>query len=154
MKTQATFEVGIVAANLDALLAFYTGVLDLSVVGDVQVPPRTSRKAGLAADGYRVVRLETDRGDRIKLAAPAGGPGDQRREAFAMQRAGLCYLTFLVADLDALAARLEGAGATVLSERIVELRQGVRMLLAADPEGNSLEFVQYDDIDAYREPAR
>jgi lactoylglutathione lyase len=154
MKTQATFEVGIVAADLDALVRFYTGVLDMSVAGDVRVPATTSRKAGLAPDGYRVIRLETDRGDRIKVAATQGGTEAGSADSYAMQRHGLCYLTFLVDDLEILTDRLQRAGVTLGSEGIVDLRPGVRMLLAADPEGNWLEFVEYDDIDAYRKRSR
>jgi len=36
------------------------------------------------------------------------------------------------------------------SDGVVLLRPGVRLLLANDPEGNWLEFLQYDDLAAYR----
>ena len=72
---------------------------------------------------------------------------------FAMHRAGACYVTWIVEDLSALYERLLQAGANIRSKQgIVQLRAGLRLLLVADPEGNFLEFLQYDDITAYRVP--
>jgi lactoylglutathione lyase len=133
VKTVAPFELGIVAQDIDALLPFYTELLGLSLIGDVTVPASTSRRSGLAPDGYRVVRLETDRGDRL--------------------RRGPAYVTFLVEDLGSLHERLRSSGADIRSDGIVALRPGVRLLLVADPQGNWIELLQYDDIAAYRPSA-
>jgi catechol 2,3-dioxygenase-like lactoylglutathione lyase family enzyme len=150
VKTAAPFEIGIVVADVDRVLPFYRDVLGFAVIGDLEVPADRSRRSGLAADGYRIVRLESSGGDRLKLAQPGGGGAAGAPAAWAMNRPGGCYVTFIVEDLAALYARLVQAGTPVRSDGIVLLRAGLRLLLVADPEGNFLEFLQYDDIDAYR----
>lgn len=153
MKTVAPFELGLVVADIDRLLPFYRDVLGLDVIGDIEMPAERSRLSGLAPDGYRVVRLESSSGDRLKLARPARGGAPAAAADYAMHRVGASYVTFIVDDLAALHERLRQAGANIRSKGIVELRAGLRLLLVADPEGNFLEFLQYDDIAAYR-PAK
>ncbi len=153
VKTVAPFEVGLVVADINRLLPFYRDVLGLDVIGDIEMPAERSRASGLAPDGYRVVRLESSSGDRLKLARPAGGGVAAAATDYAMQRVGASYVTFIVDDLAALHARLRQAGANIRSKGIVELRAGLRLLLVADPEGNFIELLQYDDIAAYR-PAK
>lgn len=153
MKTVAPFEIGLVVADVDRVLPFYRDVLGLVVIGDIEVPAERSRASGLAPDGYRVVRLESSSGDRLKLARPAGGGVRVAAADHAMDRVGTAYVTFIVEDLAALHAKLRDAGANIRSQGIVELREGLRLLLVSDPEGNFLEFLQYDDVAAYR-PAK
>ena len=107
-------------------------------------------RSGLAPDGYRVVRLESSGGDRIKLAQTAASRESVAAPAYPMQRRGSAYLTFIVDDLPALHRRLRDAGVNVASEGVVVLRPGVSMLLATDPERNWIEFVHYDDLASYR----
>jgi catechol 2,3-dioxygenase-like lactoylglutathione lyase family enzyme len=150
MKTVASFEFGLVAADIDALLPFYTEVLGLAVVSDLTVPTATSSATGLAPDGYRVVRLETNRGDRLKLACPTTPPEGAAATAYPMQRRGASYVTFIVDDLKSLYDKLLRARVAIKSEGVVGLRPGVSLVLATDPQGNWLEFLQYDDIHSYR----
>lgn len=150
MTSVAPFEVGLVAANLDALLPFYRDVLGFALLTDIVAPAATSRAAGLAPDGYRVVRLESSRGDRIKLAQPLAGCERVQPTAHAMQRQGTAYLTFIVDDLTSLRQRLREAGTPIRSDGIVVLRPGLTMLLATDPEHNWIEFVHYEDLASYR----
>lgn len=154
MKTVAPFEVGLTVRDVDALLPFYTDVLGFAVHSDLVVAPDAGRRSGLSPSGYRVVRLETDLGHRFKLAQPAASPEPVAAAGFAMQRQGGAYVTFIVADLPALHARLVAHGARILSEGVLDVRPGVGLLLAQDPEGNHLEFVAYEDLAAYRRPAR
>lgn len=153
MNTVAPFEIGLVVADIDHLLPFYRDVLGLDVIGDIEMPAERSSTSGLAPDGYRVVRLESRWGDRLKLARPARGHAVPPVSAdYAMHRVGAAYVTWIVDDLAALHAKLQEAAANIRSQGIVELRAGLRLLLVADPEGNFLEFLQYDDISSYRVP--
>jgi len=153
MKTVAPFEVGFTVKDLDAMLPFYTEVLGFSVFSDLRVTAENSKPTGLSPTGYRVVRLETDLGNRFKLAQPAAAPESATPAEFALQRQGGAYVTFIVAGLEALHARLKKHGARILSDGVVQVRPGLGLLLAHDPEGNHLEFVEYADLDSYRPPA-
>lgn len=150
MKITAPFEIGLVVADVDHVLPFYRDLLGFAVIGDLEVPGERSRRSGLAADGYRIVRLESSGGDRLKLAQPCGRGAARAPTDWAMSRPGGCYVTFIVADLAELHLRLVQAGVPIRSDGIVELRAGLRLVLAVDPEGNFLEFLQYDDVLAYR----
>ncbi len=150
MRTVAPLEVGLAVADLDRLLPFYREVLGLRLLSDVAVPATIGRATGLATAGYRIVRLESPSGDRLKLAQPDPPPSAAPAPACAMERRGGAYVTFIVDDLDSTHAALQRAGARVHSRGTVEVRPGVRMLLVTDPEGNYLEFVQYAELRAYR----
>jgi len=150
MRTVAPYEMGITVEDLDRELAFYAGVLGLRVVSEIDVPGEKSAWSGLAPEGYRIVRLETPSGERLKLARPARAPEDVPPASWAMQRRGAAYLTFIVDDLDALHVRLVERGVDVRSRGKVEVRPGLWLVLVADPEGNYVEFLQYADLHAYR----
>jgi lactoylglutathione lyase len=154
MKSVAPMEVGITVRDIDSLLPFYRDILGLKVLSDIVAPAEKSRPAGLAPDGYRIMRLESNAGDRIKLAQPTGMPKAAPAEApareFALQKAGGGYVTFIVEDMSSLLADLQKAGVTIKSQGKVEVRAGVWVMLAADPEGNYLEFVEYADLSSYR----
>ena len=95
MKTVAPFEIGLVVADIDHLLPFYRDVLGLDVIGDIEMSAERSSTSRLAPDGYRVVRLESRWGGRLKLARPARGHDVPPASAdYAMHRVGAAYVTF------------------------------------------------------------
>jgi len=151
MKSTAPLEPAICVADMDRMMRFYREVLGLALHSDIPVPPEKSAPPGLAADGYRIVRLETDDGHRVKLVQPnrAAQPAAARR--FVLDRQGFAFLTFLIADVAATRDALAAAGAEIMGEgKVFEIRDGVHIFFARDPEGNCLEFVQYADIGTYR----
>jgi lactoylglutathione lyase len=150
MKSVAPFEVGITVSNLDGILPFYRDVLGFNVLSDFIVPAEKSYPTGLSPSGYRVMRLESSGGDRIKFAQPKDTTAAALTREFALQRQGGSYVTFIVADLDELYARLQQAGVTIKSRGMVKPREGFRMMMVCDPEGNYIEFVEYADLAAYR----
>jgi catechol 2,3-dioxygenase-like lactoylglutathione lyase family enzyme len=152
VKLVAPLEVGIAVADLDRMRAFYEGVIGLEFVSLYEVPPDRGREATMCDAGYRIARLQAHTGERIKLAEPnasperAGGPGDA-----VLARRGPAFLTFIVEDLDATIASLLEYGVEVRTGPAkVEVRDGVYLAFAVDPEGNFLEFVEYEDVGAYR----
>ena len=151
MRMTAPLEVGICCEDLDALARFYTDVLGCTFVNAVDVPPEKSRQAGINDDGYRVARLQTPYGERIKLVQPARRPDDPGTTREIMARRGAVYITFLIDELEAMMRRLRDAGCELLSgPEKVEVRPGTFLAFTRDPEGNALEFVEYADIRAYR----
>lgn len=151
MKMVAPIEIGICCSDLDRLMKFYVGVLDCKPINEHQVPPEKCRSAALAENGYRVARIQTPWGERLKLLQPVTTPEQAPATEWILSRRGITYITFIVDDLNAIITRLKTAGVDFLTgtER-VEVRPGTFLSFIRDPEGNVLEFVEYGDIREYR----
>jgi catechol 2,3-dioxygenase-like lactoylglutathione lyase family enzyme len=154
MKVSAPFEPGLVVRDLEKALAFYRDVLGMTVVAINDIAPEITTRAGLTLNGYRVVRLDTDGGDRLKIMGPKDAPQANPSPDLILSRTGFVFLTFIVPDLKAVLAKLNAVGATVRTGAApVEFRPGVSLVFAEDPEGNIVEFLERDDLETYR-PAR
>jgi lactoylglutathione lyase len=151
MKMTVPLEFGISTIDIDRMIKFYTEVLGLKLVADNHVPAQMSLRTGATPHGYRIVRLQTPHGERIKLVQ-AGSPPKQNEPApYVFERQGLAYLTFVIEDLDGMIKRLKDHSVKLLSGgEKVEVRPGVFAIYAVDPEGNSIEFVEYSDVASYR----
>lgn len=152
MKMLAPIEIGICCRNLDTLAAFYVEVLGCRWVNDLQVPADKAAPSALADDGYRVVRLQTPWGERLKLLQPArSAAAAGTAEPWILARHGVVYITFIVDNLKAMVAGLKSAGVAFMTgEEPVEVRPRTFLTFVRDPEGNVLEFVEYGDIAEYR----
>ncbi len=151
MKMLAPMEVGICCSDLDRLAPFYVEVLGFSHVSTLEVPADAVAKTGLGVSGYRVARLQSPYGERLKLLEPAEPPRMTPIEESLLSRRNAVYLTFIVEDLEAVIERLKQAGVGFLKgDQAVSPRPGLRLVFVRDPEGNLLEFVTYDDLDSYR----
>lgn len=151
MKMVAPLEVGICCKDLDRLAEFYVQVLGFRLVNVVAVPADKARQAALADVGYRVARLQTPYGERVKLLEAESGTAETPRDTWLLDRTNAAYLTFIVDDLDAMIAALRKAGVEPMTGPAkVEVRPQTYLSFCRDPEGNVLEFVQYGDIAAYR----
>lgn len=155
MEVTAPFEPALCVRDFDACVAFYRDVLEMSVFSIDEIPAELSARAKLAPDGYRIARLETRRGDRLKIVSPRTAPSPTPAADFVMARAGFGYLTFIVPDLGRVMAALDRAGARIVTGPApVSFRPGiVDLFFAQDPEGNFLEFVQRSDLATYRPAA-
>ena len=67
----APFEMGICVDNLDTMIAFYRDILGFELISEIDVLADRSTKAGFTVGGYRIVRMQTHYGERIKLVQPA-----------------------------------------------------------------------------------
>ncbi|MFF7395247.1 VOC family protein [Achromobacter sp. NPDC008082] len=151
LRMTVPMEVGICCQNLDALLAFYTDVVGLTLVNRVTVPADKARATGLTAHGYDVARLQTPYGERIKLLQPSVAPDTAVRGEAILDRQGATYLTFIVRDLAGVVRSLQAKGVVFDSAPApMEVRAGTWLAFFRDPEGNVLELVEYDDPAAYR----
>ena len=70
----APFEMGICVDNLDTMIAFYRDILGFELISEIDVLADRSTKAGFTVGGYRIVRMQTHYGERIKLVQPAHTP--------------------------------------------------------------------------------
>jgi len=144
-------EPGIVCIDIDRMLTFYTEVLGLKFVSDAEATPEMSTEFGTSPHGFRIIRLQTPYGERIKLVQPKKTVLQQSPVPdWVFEGQGIAYITFIVADVHEVAARLQTYQVPVMSKGPVEIRKGITAIFAKDPEGNFVEFVQYADLASYR----
>jgi catechol 2,3-dioxygenase-like lactoylglutathione lyase family enzyme len=146
---KAPLEVGICVADLERAAAFYENVLGFKRISEATLAADRAAQAGFGPVSFRMLRMQTNYGERIKLLKPEPLPAAAERGGI-LAREGISYLTFVVADLDAALQRLDRAGARSISGGPVQTRPGTRLAFFRDSEGNVLELVQYDDLKAYR----
>jgi catechol 2,3-dioxygenase-like lactoylglutathione lyase family enzyme len=151
MNMVAPLEVGICCKALEPLVRFYSELIGCDLVSVIEVPAANAVKASLSSGPYRVARLQTPSGERLKFLQPLLAPQQHDSSRWILDRRNTTYLTFIVDDLRAMIAKLRCLGAEVdTGKEPVEVRAGVWLSFARDPEGNLIEFVEYDDIDSYR----
>jgi len=151
LKMVSPLEPGIVCLDMDRMLAFYTEVLGLKFVSDAEATAEMSTEFGTSPNGFRIIRLQTPYGERIKLVRPKKGLPDRSPvPEWVFQGQGIAYITFVIADVHEVTARLKACEVALMSKEPVEIRKGITAIFAKDPEGNFVEFVQYADLAAYR----
>jgi catechol 2,3-dioxygenase-like lactoylglutathione lyase family enzyme len=133
------------------MLEFYTGVLGLRFVSDAEATAEMSTEFGTSPNGFRIIRLQTPYGERIKLVQPKKVPAKQSWvPEWVFEGQGIAYITFVIVDVREVAARLKRYGVELMSQEPTEIRKGITAIFAKDPEGNFLEFVEYADLASYR----
>lgn len=151
LRMVAPLEPGIVCIDLQQMFNFYTGVLGLRFATDAEAAPEMSTRFGTGPEGFRIIRLQTPYGERIKLIEPKNMPLRQSPSPdWVFARQGITYLTFVIASVEEVAARLKQHKVGLMSDGPVAIREGIRAIFARDPEGNFLEFVEYADLQSYR----
>lgn len=151
LQMVAPLEPGIVCLDIDRMFDFYTGVLGLKFATDAEAAPEMSTKFGTGPNGFRIIRLQTPYGERIKLIQPKKTVLKQAPiPDWVFERQGIAYLTFVVVDVDQVVSRLKQHRVDLVSDSPVNIREGITAIFARDPEGNFLEFVQYADPASYR----
>lgn len=121
-------EVGLVTTNLDAMIAFYEGFLELEYQGAIDFPGGSQRRYAL---GGGVLKLVTYTDPPQQPAAPGGG----------RTQAGLRYFSVGITGLRAAVETIESAGYEIV-EPLTEFEAvpGMGWLYVADPDGNWLEL--------------
>ncbi len=151
LKMVAPLEPGIVCLDLNRMLDFYTQVLGLKFVSDAEATAEMSTEFGTSPNGFRIIRLQTPYGERIKLVQPKKvSPKPSQVPAWVFEGQGIAYITFVIADVHEVAQHLKDCRVELMSKDPVEIRKGITAIFAKDPEGNFVEFVQYADLASYR----
>jgi glyoxylase I family protein len=120
MHVQRIHHVSLIVADTDNALAFYRDLLGLAVDGNR--PDLGYPGAWLQLGEQQIHLLELPNPDPLE-GRPSHGGRDR-------------HVAFVVAELDALADRLEAAGVAVSRSR-----SGRAAFFCRDPDGNALEFV-------------
>ncbi|MFA6506133.1 MAG: VOC family protein [Treponemataceae bacterium] len=121
-----SIDIGIVVKDIGASLRFYRDELGLEYAGQNPIPAGTLHRLRFGTSDIKLVDPKT---------VPSAGP-----EGLDAQL-GYRYLTFAVANLSQLCAALKGHGVPFAVPE-TELRPGVRIAMAKDPDGNIVEFVE------------
>ena len=121
-------EVGLVTTNIDAMVAFYEGFLELPFQGEVEFAGGSQRRYSL---GSGVVKLVTF--DPPPPAAAVSGGG--------RAQAGVRYFTIGVNNLRAVAEAFGDSEYDVV-EPVTEFAPvpGMGWMFVADPDGNWIEL--------------
>jgi lactoylglutathione lyase len=150
LKMVVPLEPGIVCQDIDSMLEFYTSVLGLKLVSDAEATPDMSARFGAAPGGFRIVRLQTPYGERIKLVQTKLALKKMPAVEWVFERPGLAYLTFVIADIKEVVARLKEHHVKLITQEPVEVRKGFLAIFGRDPEDNFIEFTEYQDPASYR----
>lgn len=151
IQQRAPLEIGICVADLNGMVHFYRDVLGLVYISTYEVPADKSRPASFSNSGYKIVRLQTPLGERIKLASPVKRPVERYKNPEILSQQGNIFITLIVQDLDRMITRLRGSGANILTlNSKLEVRDGCHLCNLTDPEGNYIELVEYRDVFQYR----
>jgi len=150
MKMVVPVEPGIVCVDIERMLEFYSGVLGLKVVSDAEATAEMSKRFKAAPNGFRIVRLQTPYGERVKLVQTTLRGQRIPITEWTFERPGLAYLTFVIADMKEMLARFDDSHVRLVNEEPLEVRPGFHALFVLDPEDNYLEFVEYQDPASYR----
>lgn len=136
---------GLCVSDLERALAFYRDGLGFREISRLTfTDPGTQRLLGLPGARLDAIYLRRDGCTLELLHFP--WTGTQRADGpRPMNRVGLTHLSFLVHDLDAAVARLEGLGGAVLREtRLDGGNAGPSVVFATDPDGTRIELVEGD----------
>src|ERR1700721_3493544 len=107
LKMAAPLEPGIVCIDIDRMLSFYTEVLGLYFATDAEALPEMSSRFKTGPDGFRIIRLQTSYGERIKLVQPKKVALVQSPvPEWVFARQGISHLTFIVTDLNGVMVRM------------------------------------------------
>lgn len=151
LKMTAPLEVAVSVNDMDKMLKFYTQILGLRKVSDANLSPEMTTKVGQTVHGLRVVRLATPYGEWIRLIQTGQPPTPGQVPQYVFDRHGFVYVSFLVTDIDSIVKRLKDNGVKLQSgDTKIEVRQGLFLVYALDPEGNYIEFLEVPDVGSYR----
>ena len=127
LNLSAVHHIAIICQDYERSKRFYTEVLGLTILSEVNRDERQSYKLALALNGQYVIEL-------FSFPTPPKRPS--RPEAL-----GLRHLAFAVADLDAAVAHLTEQNVVTESIRVDELT-GKRFTFFADPDELPLELYE------------
>jgi catechol 2,3-dioxygenase-like lactoylglutathione lyase family enzyme len=146
----APLEPAIVCFDVERMLKFYVGLLGLEVKSDIVASPAIGKAIHISHHGYRILRLQTPYGERIKLIQSNVPPAAPPDRDYVYECHGYAYLTFIVSNIEEVLPKLERENIKIVSDGVVEVRPGVLAFFIKDPEGNFVEICNYPDIAAYR----
>ena len=130
--TKSAIDLGIVTSNGDAMVQFYRDVLGFTEEPSTPFP--------MGGTMFRLWCGES----LIKIVVPEPAPAQAPAPGPIAAATGYRYWTMRVSNLVEIMSQCEQAGAQVVVP-VTEPRPGVTIGIVADPDGNLVEFVTYDE---------
>jgi catechol 2,3-dioxygenase-like lactoylglutathione lyase family enzyme len=134
----------VITRDMEGALGFYRDLLGLRVRDRVKHDPAMLSRLGGPADAEASAAvLEAPDGTEIEVACFARPEGKRRTDA-GWADAGIRSVTFVVDDLDAMAARLAAGGYPTLGEVLSVTWEGtmVKVAYVAGPDGVVLTLLE------------
>lgn len=127
--TKAAIDIGIIARNIDAMMAFYGDTLGLEFEASIPMPGGGTMNRFKVGDSViKVIELDP--------AAPAeAAPGGIRGAT------GYRYWTITVSNLQECVQKAADAGSKVVVPAKL-VREGVTIAIIEDPDGNWVELLE------------
>lgn len=126
--TKDSIDLGIVARDPEACLAFYRDLLGLEDLGESPMPGGSMHRLQCGTSMIKIVSLRR----QPEASAPPGGIGGAT---------GYRYWTISVSNLKDVVAAAEQAGRPVVVPP-TELRPGLTIAMLEDPDGNWVELLE------------
>ena len=121
-----SFDLGVVVGDIKASLNFYQNLLGLEFDGEVDVWFGKIYRLRFGSSVLKLIETPTPPSKGIIVLE---------------KQLGFRYITFFIKNISELCAELQSKGVEfALPEK--EMRPGVRIAMAKDPDGNIVEFVQ------------
>ena len=122
-------DLGVFVSNIDASLKFYQETLGLEKVDETELPVGMMHRLSCGNSFFKLIDP-----NEVPPKGPTG----------LLEQLGFRYVTFPVKNISEICEVLKGKEVT-FNVPETELRPGVRIAMVEDPDGNTVEFVQYDE---------
>ena len=122
-------DLGVFVSDINASLKFYQETLGLEKVDETKLPVGMMHRLSYGNSFLKLI-------DPNEM--PPKGPTGL------LDQLGFRYVTFPVKNISEICEALKEKGVT-FNVPETELRPGVRIAMVEDPDGNTVEFVQYDE---------
>lgn len=147
--TRTTIDLGCVVTDIDKSVKFYTEGIGFREVKSFEVPADLARDAGLTDSkplSVRVLTLGDDEtATKLKLMQVVGTLPRTGDTEFIHSHTGFRYLTIMVADTEAVLARMEKLGVKPIAKGPVAIPEslvpGMSLTCVRDPDGNIVELI-------------
>ena len=122
-------DLGVFVSDIDTSLKFYQEILGLEKVDETKLPVGMMHRLSYGNSFFKLIDP-----NEVPPKGPTG----------LLDQLGFRYVTFPVRNISEICEALKGKGVT-FNVPETELRLGVRIAMVEDPDGNTVEFVQYDE---------
>lgn len=139
-----TISVGVVVADLDESVDFYTNVIGMTQTGAFGVDGENAKELGLS-DGrsldVKILKLEdSQQASEWKLMS-FGKKANHPKQKYIHDDTGMQYITLFVNNIVPFIERMNNNNIKILSKEPSVLGDGRKFILVQDPDGTFIEII-------------